>query len=115
MIDPSPLPEKDITDSQTEFNKDTLLTGTLSSQWFIDMVTVTITDGEGKTIQEATAFSSRGYNKDFNRQKFVTDHPNAVQGSIDPTALTAGNYHCTVIARLTTGEEFTVRDFDFGV
>lgn len=115
LIDPSPLPEKTITDSQTELNKDTLLTGTLSSKWFIDAVTVTIADGSGNTVQEAMAFPTRGSNHDFDLQKFVTDHPNAIRGSIDPAALASGNYHCTVVCRLTTGEEFTVRDFDFTV
>ena len=115
LIDPSPLPEKTVTDSQTEFNKDTLLTGTLSSKWFIDAVTVTVTDSSGDTVQEAMAFPTRGQNHDFGLQKFVTDHPSAIRGSIDPAALTSGNYHCTVTCRLTTGEEFTVRDFDFAV
>ena len=115
LIDPSPLPEKTITDSQTEFNKDTLLTGTLSSKWFIDAVTVTVTDSSGAAVQEATAFPTRLQNHDFDLQKFVTDHPSAIHGSVDPSALASGNYHCTVVCRLTTGEEFTVRDFDFAV
>lgn len=115
LIDPSPLPEKAVTDSQTEFNKDTLLTGTLSSQWFIDTVTITVTDTSGATVQEAMAASTRKSNRDFDLQKFVTDHPSAIRGSIDPAALASGNYHCTVVCRLTTGEEFTVRDFDFTV
>lgn len=114
LIDPSPLPEKIITDSQTVFNKDTLLTGTLTCSWFIEAVTITVSDGSG-TVQEATAFPTRRHNNDFDLQKFVNDHPNAVVGSIDPAALTSGNYHCTVTCRLTTGEEFTVRDFDFNV
>lgn len=112
LIDPSPLPEKVITDSQTEFNKDTLLTGTLTCPWFIEAVTITLSDSSG-TVQEATAFPTRRHNNDFDLQKFVTDHPNAIIGSVDPAALASGNYHCTVVVRLTTGEEFTVRDFDF--
>ena len=115
LIDPSPLPEKTVTDSQTEFNKDTLLTGTLSSKWFIDAVTVTVTDSSGAAVQEAMAFPTRAQNHDFDLQKFVTDHPSAIRGSVDPSALASGNYHCTVVCRLTTGEEFTVRDFDFAV
>lgn len=115
LVDPSTIAPPEVTDSETVLNKDTLLTGTISCNWFIDTVTLTITDPAGNTVQEATGNTIRRSNHTFDLQQFVTDHPNAIRGSIDPAALTSGNYHCTVVCRLTTGEEFTVRDFDFAV
>lgn len=116
LIDPAPVAEPVVTDSETVFNKDTILAGSISSNWFIDAATLTITNSEGDVVQKATASCTR-YNKyvSFELQKFVADTPSSVLGSIDITALTAGNYHCTLVCRLTTGEEFTVRDFDFTI
>lgn len=116
LIDPAPVEEPAITDSETVFNKDTILTGEISSNWFIDAATLTITDSEGTVVQKATASCTR-YNKyvSFELAKFTTDTPNSVLGKIDVAALPAGNYHCTLICRLTNGQEFTVRDFDFVV
>lgn len=115
LIDPSTVEAPKVTDSETSFNKDTLLTGTISCNWFIDTVTLTITDPAGNTVQKATGNTIRRSNHTFDLQQFVTENPNAIRGSVDPSALASGNYHCTVTCRLTTGEEFTVRDFDFTV
>ena len=115
LVDPSPLPEKTITDSETAFHKDTILSGVLSSDWYIDAVTVTLTDSTGAAVQEAMAFATRKGNNAFDMQKFVNDHPTTIRGSIDPAALASGNYHCTVVCRLTTGDEIIARDFDFVV
>jgi len=115
LRDPSPLPEPEITDTETTFNKDNLLKGTLSCNWWIDAVTIIITDSTGAEIQKA-AVTAIAYNaRTVDMQQFVTEHPDAIRGSMDPAALASGNYHCTVVVRLTTGEEFTVRDFDFTV
>lgn len=116
LIDPAPVEEPVVTDSETVFNKDTILAGEISSNWFIDAATLTITDSEGAVVQKATASCTR-YNKyvSFELQKFVADTPSSVIGSIDLDSLPAGNYHCTLVCRLTTGKEFTVRDFDFTV
>jgi len=115
LVDPSTIAPPEVTDSETVLNKDTLLTGTISCNWFIDTVTLTITDPAGNTVQKATGNTIRGSNHTFDLQQFVTENPNAIRGSVDPSALASGNYHCTVVCRLTTGEEFTVRDFDFAV
>lgn len=116
LIDPAPVEKPVVTDSETVFSKDTILAGEISSNWFIDAATLTITDGNGAVVQKATASCTR-YNKyvSFELEKFVADTPSSILGSIDLDALTAGNYHCTLVCRLTTGEEFTVRDFDFTV
>lgn len=115
LRDPSPLPEPEVADTETVFNKDTLLKGTISCNWWIDAVTIIITDSTGTEIQKAAVTAIAYHARTVDMQQFVTEHPDAIRGSIDPAALASGNYHCTVVCRLTTGEEFTVRDFDFTV
>lgn len=116
LIDPAPVAKPVVTDSETVFNKDTILAGTISSNWFIDAATLTITNSEGTVVQKATASCTRvDMYVAFELAKFTTDTPKSVLGKIDVAALPAGNYHCTLICRLTNGQEFTVRDFDFEV
>ena len=86
--------------------------GTITGNRFIDAVTIEIKDGQGTVIQQATAGNRYSY-RSFDLQKFVTDRPGSIRGGIDTAALTAGSYHCILVCRLTTGEEFIVRDFDF--
>ena len=107
--------EPTITDTETEFNKDTLLAGTISCNWMFDRITLTITDETGAEVQKATARTGRSSMKDFVMERFVTDLPSTMIGSLDLDALTSGNYHCTVVCRLTNGQELTARDFDFTV
>ena len=107
--------EPTITDTETEFNKDTLLAGTISCNWMFDRITLTITDETGAEVQKATARTNRFSMKDFVMERFVTDLPSTMIGSLDLDALTSGNYHCTVVCRLTNGQELTARDFDFTV
>lgn len=113
LIDPAPVAEATVSDSENVFTKDSILVGSISSNRFIDAVTIQIKDGQGNVVQQATAYGNRYSYRVFDLQKFVTDRLESVRGSIDPTALSSGNYHCTLVCRLTTGEEFTVRDFDF--
>ena len=115
LIDPSPLSEPVVTDSETEYSVVNILTGTISCNWFIDAVTMTITDANGQQVQKATVSTNRNSYRNFDMQKFVTDIPETVRGGIDLEALTSGNYHCTVVCRLTTEEEILVCDFDFAV
>lgn len=115
LIDPSPLEKPVLTDSETEFSYETILSGNISCNWFIDAVTMTITDASGAQVQKATVSTNRNSYRSFDMQKFVTDIPETIRGSLDLDALEAGSYHCTVVCRLTTGEELTARDFDFTV
>lgn len=115
LIDPSPLEEPVLTDSETEFSFETILSGNISCNWFIDAVTMTITDASGAQVQKATVSTSRNSYRNFDMQKFVTDIPETIRGSLDLDALEAGSYHCTVVCRLTNGQELTSRDFDFTV
>lgn len=113
--DPSPVDEPWIKDSLENPSKDNLFTGNITSNWYIDCVTVTIADEAGNTVQEVTGRARRRYNKNFQMERFVTEKPGACLGSVDLSKLSAGNYKCTVTARLTTGDKFTVRTFDFTV
>ena len=114
LRDPAPIPEAVITDSESEFNKDTLLKGTLSCNWMMDCVTMEITSN-GEAIQTATAYVRRKSVQymEFDMQEFVTVNPALVKGKIAPDELPSGEYHCKVTVRLVTGENIVVRDFDF--
>ena len=111
--DPSPVDEPWMKDSVENPGKDNLFTGNITSNWYIDCVTVTIADEEGNTVQEVTGRARRRYNKNFQMERFVTENPGACLGSVDLSKLDAGNYKCTITARLTTGEKFLARTFDF--
>ena len=113
--DPSPVEAPWIKDSLDAPSKDNLFTGNITSNWYIDCVTITIADEDGNTIQEVTGRARRRYNKDFQMERFVTENPGACLGSVDLSKLSAGNYKCTVTARLTTGEKFTARTFNFTI
>lgn len=120
LIDPSPIPEPYVKDTETTYSLDNLFCGIISSNWAIDSVTISITDENGRVIQEATGRSARGSwhregekQREFDLQQFVNDAPGAILGEINIQLLEAGNYHCAVRCRLMGGQELTVRDFEF--
>lgn len=113
--DPSPVEAPWVKDSLESPSKDNIFTGNITSNWYIDCVSVTIADESGKTVQEVTGRARRRFNKDFDMTRFVTENPGACKGSVDLSKLKAGNYKCTVTARLTIGEKITARTFDFTV
>jgi len=113
LIDPSTVPDPYVTDSETTYTADNLLVGTLSTNWSIDAVTISITDKDSKVVQEATARVRRGRNREFDLQQFVTDVPGGILGKVEPEKLETGQYKCKVVCRLTTGQEFVVREFEF--
>lgn len=114
LIDPAPIEKPAITDTETVFDKEAVLKGTLTCNWMMDCVTLDITNAAGEKVQSATAYVNRKkLYTSFDMQEFVTVKPALVRGSVDIEALAAGNYNCKVTVRLVTGEEITVRDFDF--
>ena len=115
LIDPSPVEETWVKDSLENPSKDNIFTGNITSNRYIDCVTVTVTDKDGNTVQDVTGRARRRFNKDFDMTRFVTENPGACLGSVDLSKLASGNYKCTVTARLTTGDKYTVRTFDFTV
>ncbi len=114
LIDPAPIKKPAITDTETVFDKDTILEGTLTCNWMMDCVTLDITNAKGEAVQSATAYVNRKkLYTSFDMQEFVTEKQVLLRGSVDIEALAAGNYNCKVTVRLVTGEEITVRDFEF--
>jgi len=115
LIDPAPLAEPRIEDSRTQFDRTTLCEGLLTANRFMDGITMTITDGEGKVVQQATILAIRGSNMEVNLQRFLTDEPERMHGEINPGALAPGRYHCNLTVRMSTEQEIVVRDYDFTV
>jgi len=113
LIDPSTVEAPYVVDSEKEHTADNLLSGTISSNWSIDAVTVTIMDETNNVVQQATGRVRRYKNHEYDLQQLVTDVPETILGRIDLSELDEGNYRCTVVCRLTTGQEFVVRDFGF--
>ena len=116
FIDPSPIGQPIVKDScKDPLSKDTLLTGTISCNWMIDSLTMTITDEVGAVVQKGALRSTRTSNYSTNLQRFKTEKPTGILGRIAPEELAAGNYHCKLVCRLVSGQEFTMRNFDFTV
>lgn len=113
LRDPSPVEETWITDTQVEHTAENIFEGTVMSNRYIDCVTVAIYDMEGNEIQSVTGRAKRGANKNYLLTRFVTEKPGSMIGSVDVSLLESGQYRCTVTARLTTTEEYVVRDFTF--
>ena len=105
--------------SAKDYGFDTLLSGNLTTgSWVMDRVHMTITDRSGNTVQEGMITAPRsGVGNRYNvpMSMFATEAPTRMLGYISPDTLTAGDYHCKVVCWLTTGQAFTVRDFDFTV
>lgn len=113
LRDPSPVEDAWVKDSETELSIDKLFTGTISSNMFIDTVQITILDEKDQIVQSVAGRAKRRYNKEFELERFTTESPKSMKGSIDLEALKSGAYRCTLTARLNDGQEFTVRDFPF--
>lgn len=123
LIDPSTVEAPIVTDSLAKeaYGYKTLLEGEITSNnWTIDYLQMTITDGEGNTVQQGTIAAPRSSSTGASRYKvllrqFETEYREKMLGYIAPDALTAGDYHCKLVCRLSNGMEFAVRDFDFTV
>ena len=113
LRDPTPVEQTWITDTQLAHTAENIFEGNVISNRYIDCVRVTILDEAGNVVQQSTGRARRRFNKDFQMSRFVTENPGALRGIVDVSALDSGKYRCTVTARLTTGDEYTVRDFTF--
>ena len=113
LRDPSPVEDPWVKDSETDLNIDKLFVGIISSNMFIDTVEISILDENGQMVQSVAGRARRRYNKEFELERFMTELPGSMKGSIDLETLKSGNYRCTLTARLTSGQEFIVRDFTF--
>lgn len=114
LIDPAPMEEAKVTDSNTAPSAANLFEGVLQSTHGMDAVTVTVSAG-GSEVQKCIARPVRANVYSFNMDQFLSDGPEKLSGSVDLTKLSAGSYRCTVTARTVSGQTFTVREFDFTV
>lgn len=122
LIDPSPIPEVTVTDTETEHNFKTIMTGTIKANRLIDSITMTITDEHGVQLQQGTArcyrYGVKGTNTDmvYDLNQLRLESPMKMKGTLNPNLLGVGNYHCRLDIRLMTGQVVEkVRDFDFTV
>lgn len=116
LIDPAEPENMDILDSVKEHSFDTITSGSISTMMKIDMVTVTVTDKSGNTVQEETVYTTEKNHIMFHMEIFDDlKEANVSRGQLDLGALTPGQYHCKTTCAVGTGETVTVRDFDFTV
>ena len=115
LRDPTPPEETWVADTLEEDTIENLFTGSVTSNRYIDAVKITIFDESGNTLQEVIGYSRRSYDKNHQMSRFITEKPGSMKGSLDLDALKAGNYRCTVTARLTIDDDYihTVRDLTF--
>lgn len=115
LVDPAPLPEATVTETATAYDKDSLFQSTVTSNYRITSVTVTILDGD-KVVQKATCHASEkeGYNFWLARFTAATEKPVMI-GDIDLTKLKSGTYRCIFQCRVSNGEILTFRDFDLKI
>lgn len=113
LVDAAPIEDPVVTDSVDVPTTDNLFTGTITSTRFVDCVTITITDKDGKVVQQAAQNAYRSRQREFRMEEFITGQPrNWSRGIVDLDTLPVGEYHCDVVCRLTTGATYTVRSFD---
>ena len=116
LIDPSPLPEPKVEDSLQAPTVETMFTGFLKANYRIASVMTTITDKDGKPVQQATCNSLEKELFSFDLGRFISDkQQDLVVGNVDISALTPGQYRCTFDCRLSTGKVIRFRDFTFTV
>ena len=103
-----------INDSLSKYSKDTILTGVISSNRFMDSVTVSIFDNGGELVQKSTARAKRSANyTEFDMQQFTTDPAVSVIGKIDVAKLSKGTFRCELVCKMVNGEKIVVRNFEF--
>ncbi len=115
LIDPSPLATEEAFISGTPTTLDQVLSSTVNATYRIAYARVTIQKAD-TIVQQATL-----YGREQNcRQLELRDLLNTVEqavilGGIDPQALPAGTYHCSVTCRLATGNIHTLCEFEFTI
>ena len=115
LIDPSPLPEPAIYDSNKAPTVDNMFSNVIASNYRFSFVTVTITRN-GKPVQEAICYGHQNEMYEFSLYRFVNNlEAPVMQGRIDISLLDPGTYRCTFEARVSTGDVFTFRDFTFTI
>lgn len=96
-----------------------LTAGTVVSNWFLNSVSMVITDSTGEEVINHEMFVTVGRYEDYNNWSPVRDlekefslahFAQALQGTyFDP----AEEYHCVITAHLGNGDEIVVKDYSF--
>ena len=116
FLDPAPVAEVYVKDTETEHSFETILKGRFVSNRILSAVTITITDESGKVVMEGTCYEKRQTQQavfSFDLERFATQLSQQQRGHVAPEELPAGNYHCTHTLRDGHGVTYTMRDFDF--
>lgn len=114
LIDPAPIAAPKITDSVTTPTKSNLFDGTVSCNWALDNITITIADKSGKTVQSSLLHPKRRTELAVKMSQFNDDmRAGKTAGVIDLSKLASGTYRCTVTARTVAGHVIMFRDFSF--
>ena len=99
--------------------RDGLISGTVTSNYFLDSVTLCVTDDAGSTVFDHTLFTTVGkYKDEYSTEplrELITQYDMAhfatpLQGVYFEAGKT---YHATVTAHISSGDDFVVREFDF--
>ena len=114
LIDPSPLPEPKVEDTNKTPSIDNMFSSTITANYRIAGVTVTVWDDQDRPVQQATCNSMEREFCSFALSRFLLDDQLGVLvGKIDPSALEPGQYRCAFDCRVSTGEVIRFRDFTF--
>lgn len=113
LVDPEPLRDVSINDSNANTTAEVFLSGFVDCNYHIDTVTVSILDAEGNLVQQAALRANRYDKRIVALNRFQKENKDTIRGSFDYDALEPGNYRCTLVCRLVNGQEFTTRDIAF--
>ncbi len=114
LIDPSPLEEVTVRDSEKTAEFSNITKGSFTANYRISSVTITIYDKSGNVVQKATCFGKEEEMYRFQLSRFSElAEQKVLQGSLDLKNLAAGSYRCTHVCHVSTGEDIVVRDFTF--
>lgn len=114
LVDASPLDAVAVDDSVTDPSASNLFSGTVSANYRISSVTITITDKKGNTVQTATCYAKQSESGKFNLNRFIDPVEKTVmKGYIDLYELKNGQYKCTCTCQISTGATVTFREFEF--
>ena len=96
-----------------------LISGTVTSNYFLDSVTMVIADAEGREVLNHRVFTTVGKYED----EYSTEHLRELNTEYDMAHFATilqgisfqygEKYHATITAHISTGDDFVVREFDF--
>ncbi|MBR5156484.1 MAG: S-layer homology domain-containing protein [Clostridia bacterium] len=122
LVDPSPIQKAEVKDTLSEHNIENLFKGTIQSNWMIDKAQIEIIDSDGSLVQISSILPERSPETQYYASFIIkmsrfksTTNLGLIDGKIDISALSAGEYTCKVKIRLVSDEEFTVREFKFSI